>query len=49
LLETLGNLQEAPFGVVGEVFVPFFDEFIKVLKSGTSFPSSSFYGIGVNA
>jgi hypothetical protein len=49
LLKTLGNLQETPFGVVGEIFVPFFDVLIKVLKIGTSFPSSSFDGIGVNA
>jgi hypothetical protein len=49
LLKTLGNLQEAPFAIVGEIFVPFVDVLIKVLKSGTSFLYSSFDGIGVNA
>jgi hypothetical protein len=48
LLETLGNLQEAPFGVRGEVFVPSSDVLTKVSRSGTSFTSSSFEGVGVN-
>jgi len=36
---TLGNLQETPFGVKGEVFVPSSNLLTKVLGSGTSLTS----------
>jgi hypothetical protein len=42
-------LPKTLFGVKGKTFIPSFGVSTKVSRSGTSFPSSSFEGMGVNA